>query len=147
MAATIASGGVNPSTGEQVVDQVSCRCALVVMATAGFMKLQRMAVHHWFLRARVVSVAGSSWCRPVRAGSASSPRGSMQWQQCEGPACRRLLHQLGLDLFVSAPETESRVVIATGLQPSAPLSTRRLRVLDWSRWTGDGGTVLQGVGQ
>jgi glutaminase len=35
MAATVASGGVNPSTGEQVVDQVSCRCALVVMATAG----------------------------------------------------------------------------------------------------------------
>jgi glutaminase len=30
MAATVASGGVNPSTGEQVVDQVSCRRALVV---------------------------------------------------------------------------------------------------------------------
>ena len=35
MAATLASGGVNPSTGVQVVDQVSCRCAPVVMATAG----------------------------------------------------------------------------------------------------------------
>jgi glutaminase len=28
MAATLASGGMNPSTGEQVVDQMSCRCAL-----------------------------------------------------------------------------------------------------------------------
>jgi glutaminase len=35
MAATPASGGVSPSTAEQVVDQVSCRCVLVVMATAG----------------------------------------------------------------------------------------------------------------
>ena len=35
MAATLASAGVNPLTGDQVVDQVSCRCALVVMATAG----------------------------------------------------------------------------------------------------------------
>ena len=35
MAATLASGGVNPKTRDQVIDQVSCRCALVVMATAG----------------------------------------------------------------------------------------------------------------
>ena len=35
MAGTIAAGGVNPLTGERVVDQMSCRCALVVMATAG----------------------------------------------------------------------------------------------------------------
>ena len=35
MAATLAAGGIHPSTGEQVVDQASCRSALVVMATAG----------------------------------------------------------------------------------------------------------------
>jgi glutaminase len=35
MAATLASGGVNPLTGVTVVDRLRCRCALVVMATAG----------------------------------------------------------------------------------------------------------------
>jgi len=35
MGATLAAGGVNPRTGEQVVDAESCHAALAVMATAG----------------------------------------------------------------------------------------------------------------
>ena len=35
MAATLADGGVNPVTGERVVDAASCRHTLAVMASAG----------------------------------------------------------------------------------------------------------------
>lgn len=35
MAATLADGGVNPATGEQVIDAVYCQPVLAVMATAG----------------------------------------------------------------------------------------------------------------
>jgi glutaminase len=35
MGATLASGGLNPRTGEHVADPESCHAALAVMATAG----------------------------------------------------------------------------------------------------------------
>ena len=78
MAATLAGGGVHPSTGEQVVDQASCRSALVVMATAGLYETSASGCTPTGCPARAASVAGSSWCHRGRAGWARSRLGSIR---------------------------------------------------------------------
>jgi glutaminase len=106
MAATLAGGGVNPSTGEQVVDQVSCRCALVVMATAG---LYETSVYTIGLPGKSGIGGGIVMVSPGKGGLGTfAPRLDTAGNSVKGQlAAAFLSHQLGLDLFVSEPDTKS----------------------------------------
>jgi glutaminase len=109
MAATIASGGVNPSTGEQVVDQVSCRCALVVMATAGLYETSGEWLYTIGLPGKSGIGGGIVMVSPGKGGLGTfAPRLDAAGNSVKGQlAAAFLSHQLGLDLFVSAPESDS----------------------------------------
>jgi glutaminase len=73
MGATLADGGVNPVTGERVVDPVVCHHTLAVMATAP---------------ARAGSAAGSSRSRPARGDWGRSRRRSMTRATASGGSSR-----------------------------------------------------------
>ena len=105
MAATVASGGVNPSTGEQVVDQVSCRCALVVMATAGLYETSGDWLYTIGLPGKSGIGGGIVTVSPGKGGLGSfAPRLDAAGNSVKGQlAAAFLSRELGLDLFVSAP--------------------------------------------
>ena len=105
MGATLADGGVNPLTGERVVDAASARCALVVMSTAGLYETSGDWLYDIGLPGKsgigggVVTVSpgkgGLGTFSPRLDGAGNSVRGQL--------AARYLSRQLGLDLFRSAP--------------------------------------------
>jgi glutaminase len=105
MAATIASGGVNPSTGEQVVDQVSCRCALVVMATAGLYETSGEWLYTIGLPGKSGIGGGIVMVSPGKGGLGTfAPLLDTAGNSVKGQlAAAFLSRQLGLDLFVAAP--------------------------------------------
>jgi glutaminase len=105
MAATLASGGVNPSTGEQVVDQVSCRCAMVVMATAGLYETSGEWLYTIGLPGKSGIGGGIVMVSPGKGGLGTfAPRLDAAGNSVKGQlAAAFLSRQLGLDLFVSAP--------------------------------------------
>jgi len=105
MGATLAGGGVNPVTGEQVVCADTCRRVLAVMATAGLYERSGAWLYDVGLPGKsgvsggIVTVAPgkgavAAWSPPLdEAGN--SVRGQL--------ATRFLSERLGLNLFVSAP--------------------------------------------
>jgi glutaminase len=105
MAATIAAGGVNPLTGEQVVDQVSCRCALVVMATAGLYETSGEWLYTIGLPGKSGIGGGIVTVSPGKGGLGTfAPRLDVAGNSVKGQlAAAFLSRQLGLDLFLSAP--------------------------------------------
>ena len=105
MAATFAAGGVNPSTGEQVVDQVSCRCAMVVMATAGLYETSGEWLYTIGLPGKSGIGGGIVMVSPGKGGLGTfAPRLDAAGNSVKGQlAAAFLSRQLGLDLFVSAP--------------------------------------------
>jgi glutaminase len=105
MAATLASGGVNPITGERVVDHVSCRCALVVMATAGLYETSGEWLYTIGLPGKSGIGGGIVMVSPGKGGLGTfAPRLDVAGNSVKGQlAAAFLSHQLGLDLFVSAP--------------------------------------------
>jgi glutaminase len=105
MAATIASGGVNPLTGERVVDQVSCRCALVVMATAGLYETSGEWLYTIGLPGKSGIGGGIVMVSPGKGGLGTfAPRLDAAGNSVKGQlAAAFLSRQLGLDLFVAAP--------------------------------------------
>jgi glutaminase len=105
MAATLASGGVNPTTGEQVIDHVSCRCALVVMATAGLYETSGEWLYTIGLPGKSGIGGGIVMVSPGKGGLGTfAPRLDVAGNSVKGQlAAAFLSHQLGLDLFVSAP--------------------------------------------
>lgn len=105
MAATLADGGVNPLTGEQVADQVSCRCALVVMATAGLYETSGEWLYSVGLPGKSGIGGGIVMVSPGKGGLGTfapllDPAGNSVKGQL---AAAFLSRSLGLDLFVSAP--------------------------------------------
>ena len=109
MAATLASGGVNPSTGEQVVDQVSCRCALVVMATAGLYETSGEWLYTIGLPGKSGIGGGIVMVSPGKGGLGTfAPLLDVAGNSVKGQlAAAFLSRQLGLDLFVSSAESRS----------------------------------------
>jgi glutaminase len=105
MAATLASGGVNPLTGEQVVDQVSCRCALVVMATNGLYETSGDWLYTIGLPGKSGIGGGIVMVSPGKGGLGTfAPRLDAAGNSVKGQlAAAFLSRQLGLDLFLSAP--------------------------------------------
>jgi glutaminase len=105
MGATLASGGVNPMTGEQVVSADTCRRVLAVMATAGLYERSGSWLYDVGLPGKsgvsggIVTVspgkgAVATWSPPLDAAG-NSVRGQL--------VTRFLSERLGLNLFVSAP--------------------------------------------
>lgn len=105
MGATLADGGVNPTTGDTVVSPETARFVLAVMATAGMYTGSGRWLADVGLPAKsgigggIVTVApgkgGMGTFSPALDPDGNSVRGSM--------AARRLSRELGLDLFASAP--------------------------------------------
>jgi glutaminase len=109
MAATLAGGGVNPLTGEQVADQVSCRCALVVMATAGLYETSGEWLQQVGLPGKSGIGGGIVMVSPGKGGLGTfAPRLDPAGNSVKGQlAAAFLSRSLGLDLFVSSPSTRS----------------------------------------
>jgi glutaminase len=109
MGATLASGGVNPVTGEQVVSADTCRRVLAVMATAGLYERSGQWLFDVGLPGKsgvsggIVTVspgkgAVATWSPPLDAAG-NSVRGQL--------VTRFLSERLGLNLFVSAPSARA----------------------------------------
>jgi glutaminase len=105
MGATLADGGVNPRTGEQVVGAESCRCALVVMATAGMYETSGDWLYDVGLPGKSGIGGGIVTISPGKGGLGTfSPRLDEAGNSVRGQLAARFLSQrLGLDLFASVP--------------------------------------------
>lgn len=106
MGATLADGGVNPLTGERVVDPTVCHYALAVMATAGLYETSGDWLYDIGLPGKsgigggIVAVSpgkgGFGTFAPPLDDAGNSVRGQL--------AAKFLSQSLGMDLFVSTPE-------------------------------------------
>jgi glutaminase len=105
MGATLAGGGVNPLTGEQVVTPATCTRVLAVLATAGLYELTGDWLYEVGLPGKsgvsggIVTVAPGkggmgTWSPPLDAAG-NSVRGQL--------LTRHVSEALGLNLFASAP--------------------------------------------
>lgn len=107
MGATLADGGVNPVTGERVVDPLVCHYTLAVMATAGLYETSGDWLYEIGLPGKsgigggIVTVSpgkgGLGTFAPLLDGAGNSVKGQL--------AARYLSRSLGMDLFVSRAET------------------------------------------
>jgi glutaminase len=105
MGATLADGGVNPVSGERVVDREACRATLAVMATAGLYETSGDWLYDVGLPGKsgigggIVAVSpgkgGLGTFAPLLDGAGNSVKGQL--------AARFLSRRLGLDLFLSKP--------------------------------------------
>lgn len=103
MEATLADGGVNPVTGEQVVEAETCRYTLAVMPTAGLYETSGDWLYDIGLPGKsgigggIVTVApgkgGLGTFAPPLDAAGNSVRGQL--------AAAFLSRRLGLDLFAS----------------------------------------------
>jgi glutaminase len=109
MAATLANGGINPATGNTVVDTESCRRALAVMATAGLYETSGDWLYDVGLPGKsgigggIVTVApgkgGFGSFSPPLDGAGNSVRGQL--------VARFLSERLGMNLFASRPASQA----------------------------------------
>ncbi|MFN8594428.1 MAG: glutaminase, partial [Thermomicrobiales bacterium] len=103
MAATLADGGVNPVTGERVVDGAVCQRVLAVMATAGLYETSGDWLYDIGLPGKsgvgggIITVApgkgGMGTFAPPLDSAGNSVKGQL--------AARFLSEELGLNLFAS----------------------------------------------
>jgi glutaminase len=110
MGATMADGGVNPLTGEQVVDATSARCALVVMSTAGLYETSGDWLYDIGLPGKSGIGGGVVTVSPGKGGLGTfAPRLDAAGNSVRGQlAARFLSRRLGLDLFRSSPAAPAR---------------------------------------
>jgi glutaminase len=103
MGATLADGGVNPVTGERVIDAAACHCTLAVMATAGLYEVSG----DWLCQ---VGFPGASGIGGGMVGVSSGKGGLGTFapplddsgHSVKGQVVARFLSQrLGMDLFAS----------------------------------------------
>ncbi|MFE5703917.1 glutaminase A [Rhodococcus koreensis] len=105
MGATLADGGVNPVTGERVVDESICRDTLSVLAATGFYERSG----EWLFEIGVPGKSGVSGgivtIAPGKAGLATfSPRLDSAGNSVRGQrATAYLSRTLGLNVFASGP--------------------------------------------
>ncbi len=108
MAATLADGGVNPITKEQVIDRDLCPPVLAVMATAGMYETSGDWLYDIGLPGKsgvgggIITVApgkgGLGTFSPLLDGAGNSVRGQL--------ATKFLSAHLGLNIFASKPESD-----------------------------------------
>jgi glutaminase len=105
MGATLADGGVNPMTGEQVVDASSCRHTLAVMASAGLYETSGDWLYEVGLPGKSGIGGGIVTVSPGKGGIGTfAPRLDGAGNSVKGGLVARFLaEELGLDVFVSEP--------------------------------------------
>lgn len=105
MGATLADGGVNPTTGERVVSAAVCRRVLAVMATAGLYETSGDWLYEVGLPAKSGVGGGIVTVSPGKGGLATyAPPLDAAGNSVRGQlAARYLAQRLGLDLFISQP--------------------------------------------
>jgi glutaminase len=103
MGATLADAGVNPLTGERVVDAETCRHALAVMATAGLYETSGDWLYDVGLPGKSGIGGGIVTVAPGKGGLGTfAPRLDAAGNSVRGQLlATELSHSLGLDLFVS----------------------------------------------
>lgn len=109
MGATLADGGVNPMTGEQVISPMSCRAALAVMTTAGLYETSGDWLYSVGLPGKSGIGGGIVAVAPGKGALGTfGPRLDDAGNSVKGQlAARFLSKRLGLDLFLSAAAERS----------------------------------------
>jgi glutaminase len=110
MAATLADGGVNPVTRERVVDAAVCHYVLAVMATAGLYETSGDWLYDIGLPGKSGIGGGILAVSPGKGGLGTfAPPLDAAGNSVKGQlAARHLSQTLGMDLFVSKPQVESK---------------------------------------
>jgi glutaminase len=103
MAATLADGGLNPITKEQVVDPAICHYVLAVMATAGLYETSGDWLYNIGLPGKSGIGGGILAVSPGKGGLGTfAPPLDHEGNSVKGQlAAKYLSQQLGMDLFVS----------------------------------------------
>jgi glutaminase len=106
MGATLADGGVNPLTGERVVDAAVCHYALAVMTTAGLYETSGDWLYDIGLPGKSGIGGGIVTVSPGKGGLGTfAPPLDAAGNSVKGQFVAKFLsQQLGMDLFVSKPE-------------------------------------------
>ena len=107
MGATLADGGLNPVTKERVVDPSICHYALAVMATAGLYETSGDWLFDIGLPGKSGIGGGIVTVSPGKGGLGTfAPPLDKAGNSVKGQLVAKFLSQkLGMDLFVSQPET------------------------------------------
>jgi glutaminase len=105
MGATLADGGVNPVTGERVIDAAVCHYTLAVMLTAGLYEDSGDWLYEIGLPAKSGIGGGIVTVSPGKGGMGTfAPRLDAAGNSVKGRlVARDLSRRLGLDLLISAP--------------------------------------------
>jgi glutaminase len=105
MGATLADGGVNPISGERVVDASVCHYALAVMATAGLYETSGDWLYNIGLPGKSGIGGGIVTVSPGKGGLGTfAPPLDEAGNSVKGQLVAKFLSErLGMDLFVSAP--------------------------------------------
>ena len=105
MGSTLADGGVNPLTGERVIDATACRHTLAVMATAGLYETSGDWLYDVGLPGKSGIGGGIVTVAPGKGGLGTfAPRLDQAGNSVRGQLAARLLSKrLGLDIFLSVP--------------------------------------------
>ena len=106
MGATLADGGVNPLTKEQVIDAAVCHYALAVMTIAGLYEASGDWLYDIGLPGKSGIGGGIVTISPGKGGLGTfAPPLDSAGNSVKGQLVARFLSQrLGMDLFVSKPE-------------------------------------------
>ncbi|HMF20481.1 MAG TPA: glutaminase A [Gemmataceae bacterium] len=107
MGATLADGGVNPVTKERVIDSATCHYALAVMATAGLYETSGDWLFDIGLPGKSGIGGGIVTASPGKGGLGTfAPPLDSAGNSVKGQLVAKFLSQrLGMDLFVSRPES------------------------------------------
>jgi glutaminase len=110
MAATLANGGVNPLTGEAVIDPIHCQHVLAVMVTAGLYEGSGDWLYATGLPGKSGVSGGMILAIPGKGGLATfAPPLDASGNSVKGQlVARHLSESLGLNLFASRPLCPAR---------------------------------------
>ncbi len=105
MGATLADGGVNPITGERVIDPINCKRVLAALATAGLYELSGDWLFEIGLPGKSGVSGGIFTVSPGKGGLGTfSPRLDGAGNSVRGQLVSKFLSEsLGLNLFASKP--------------------------------------------
>jgi glutaminase len=112
MSATLADGGVNPITNERVVEPMVCHYALAVMATAGLYETSGDWLYEIGLPGKSGIGGGIATVSPGKGGLGTfAPPLDKAGNSVKGQLVAKFLSpRLGMDLFLSKPESRCREI-------------------------------------